>query len=173
MADFNKHIEPLVETEGGYRLVHVPGDRGGRTYAGISEKFNPDWEGWELIDSGAPLGLIIAAVHRRYSSHYWEKIQGDLITDDDVAEILLSSVVLSGPVPSILMAQQAVEATQDGVMGPNTIQAINGCSVDLFEARFTLARINRFRGICNRDRSRSQSAFLLGWLNRVYGELAT
>ena len=171
MADFRDHIEPLVVKEGGYKLVKVPGDRGGRTYAGISERANPEWRGWALIDRGAPPPEIQAAVHERYRERYWSPIRGDGIEHDDVAEVLFSSAVLSGPRTAVKMAQMAVEADPDGIMGPRTLDALNRTGPDLFEARFALMRINRYLTIANRDRS--QRKFLRGWLNRVFGELET
>ena len=170
MAKFSAHIEPLIEAEGGYRLINVSGDRGGLTYAGISERSNPNWEGWDLLANGTPpLGQMVKAVHRRYKSNYWDPIRGDKIDNDDIAELLFSASVLSGSKRAVMLAQQSVEVTIDGAIGPNTIKAINDCNPDIFEARFALARINRYRTICNRDRS--QVKFLLGWLNRTFGEL--
>ena len=169
MANFSAHIEPLVETEGGYRLVNIAGDRGGRTYAGISERSNPKWEGWDLITDGASLGHMIKVVHRRYKDDYWDPVRGNEIDNEDVAELLFSASVLSSPRRAIILAQQSVEVTVDGAIGPNTVKAINDCDPDIFEARFALARINRYREICNRNRS--QSKFLLGWLNRVFKEI--
>ena len=69
------------------------------------------------------------------------------------------------------LAQACLGETPDGIMGPDTLKALNGCDRELFEARFALARINRLP----RDlhRRRDQSKFLLGWLNRVFGEMET
>ena len=171
MAKFADHIEPLVKKEGGYRLTDIAGDRGGKTYAGISHRSHPGWEGWRLLDRGAEPTVLHAAVYKLYDSDYWSPIKGDLIEDEDKIELLFSCAVLSGPARAIRLAQQASEVNIDGRMGPKTIKAVNDMDTDLFEARFVLARLNRYREICNRNRS--QSKFLLGWLNRVYGELET
>ena len=77
--------------------------------------------------------------------------------------------VLSGPRTAVKLAQMASESPVDGIMGPNTLKAINGMDEQLFEATYALLRINRYREICNRDRS--QGKFLKGWLNRVFNEL--
>ena len=171
MADFLRHIEPLIRKEGGYKLSQHPDDRGGRTYAGISQRSNPNWRGWELLEKGAPFEEIHDATHELYREDYWDPISGDDLLKDDTAEIMFSCAVLSGPRRSVILAQQAVSVRRDGVMGPVTLKAVNEMSVELFECRFALARINRFREICNRDPS--QDAFLRGWLNRVFTELAT
>ena len=47
MADFSKALKALMRAEGGYKLHKIRGDRGGLTYAGISQRSWKDWEGWE------------------------------------------------------------------------------------------------------------------------------
>ncbi|MDL2268867.1 hypothetical protein LJC71_04925 [Desulfosarcina sp. OttesenSCG-928-A07] len=49
MADFEKAYAPLKSHEGGW--INNQADRGGETYAGISRKFFPSWEGWAIIDA--------------------------------------------------------------------------------------------------------------------------
>lgn len=172
MAEFEDFIEPLVEKEGGYRLVEVPGDRGGRTYAGISERSNPDWRGWALIEGGAASAQeLVRAVQEQYRSDYWAPLRAGEIESDDIVEAMFSCAVLAGPRTAVKLAQACLEVTPDGIMGPETLAALNGCDQDLFEARFALARINRYREICNRRRD--QSKFLLGWLNCVFREMET
>ena len=171
MAEFANFIEPLVEKEGGYRLVEESGDRGGRTYAGISERSNPDWRGWALIGRSASPAEMVRAVQEQYRSDYWAPLRAEEIESDDIVEAMFSCAVLSGPRTAVKLAQACLEVTPDGIVGPDTLAALNGCDSDLFEARFALARINRYREICNRRRD--QSKFLLGWLNRVFGEMET
>ena len=179
MADSTKIIDHVILVEGGLKLIHVRHDRGGQTFAGISRRAHPDWEGWAIIDSGAsPSRPMVDAF---YKGRYWDRIRGDDIHDQDVAEMLMSSAVLSGRRRAIKMAQMVVEAQPDGVIGPKTLAAINQMDPDLFEARFALARIDRYRRICNADRRKNphkpldetQVRFLLGWTNRVFGELET
>jgi hypothetical protein len=45
MADFAPAFEAMIKAEFGYLLHHVPGDRGGMTYAGIARNMNPSWHG--------------------------------------------------------------------------------------------------------------------------------
>jgi hypothetical protein len=44
---FPRVYEEVRSHEGNY--VHHPNDKGGRTYGGVSEKYNPDWYGWRYI----------------------------------------------------------------------------------------------------------------------------
>ena len=45
-------IDEVIETEGGLKLINVKNDRGKQTYAGISRRFWPNWDGWKLVDRG-------------------------------------------------------------------------------------------------------------------------
>ena len=150
MADFAPIFDHILKVEGGLKLINVPGDRGGMTFAGISRRAHPGWPGWAAIDAGNMVGR--AAVQAFYIEEYWAPISGRSIRDPDVAEVLMSSAVLSGKRRAVKMAQACVEATVDGFMGPNTLEAINAMDPHLFDARFALARLNRFRKICNHNR---------------------
>ena len=169
MSDFAPVFAHILKVEGGMRLINVEGDRGGRTYAGISEGAHPDWPGWIAIEAGrAPTQ---DEVREFYRERYWNRITGDDIESAEVAEVLMSSAVLSGVGRAVKMAQMVVDAAVDGSMGPKTMAAINATDPELFEARFALMRINRYRKIANADRS--QRRFLRGWMNRVFEELAS
>ena len=168
MAEFLDHIEALIVKEGGYRLTDTPGDRGGQTYAGISRRSNPHWPGWAVIDAGGEPERTV--VHALYKTDYWDPLQLDEIDSGDLAEMLLSSSVLSGPGRAAILGQSAAGVEVDGRFGPVTVAAVNGMAWSLFEARFTLARIARFAGIADRDPS--QRKFFRGWVNRVLREVA-
>ena len=169
MADFHKHVAKLVEKEGGYRLTDHPHDRGGRTYAGISERSNPHWRGWKLIDRGAPPSELREAAHELYRDEYWDPIHGDDLRNDDVVEMLLSSSVLSGPGTAARFAQLAVDVKPDGHIGPVSIKALDEIDVDLFEARFCIARIMRYVEIT--DKNPSQRVWFRGWVRRAVKEV--
>ena len=169
MADFVHHIDKLIKKEGGYQLTNDPDDRGGRTYAGISERANPRWEGWRLIDKGADGERLKDLVRKRYRLQYWNAIRGDELGSDELAEAMLSCSVLSGPLTATILAQTAVGAKPDGIFGPMTLGAVNSLDIEIFLPRFVLARIARYAAICNDDRS--QKKWLLGWLNRSLAEV--
>lgn len=168
MADFSKHIEPLVQKEGGYVDHNVPGDRGGRTYAGIASASNPDWEGWAYLNRGEKPPKEI--VHELYKRRYWDPMLLDRVKSELVAACLFSSCVLSGPRTAVRLAQAVVETTVDGKMGPNTLKFINSADAEKFAMAFALARIARFSRIVQKNKS--QGKFFRGWCNRVLRELS-
>lgn len=172
MAEFLSAFERAILAEGGYRLHQVPGDTGGMTYAGIARAKNPQWPGWVMIDRGeTPPSQLVRDIYR---AGWWDPIQGDRIHDQDVAYTVYSfatnSSACGAPKTAIRLLQIVVGATPDGVMGPKTIEALNGMEPRLFLALFALARIARYRDIVTRDRS--QSKLLLGWINRTLQEAA-
>ena len=62
------------------------------------------------------------------------------------------------------MGEVIAGATPDGTIGAKTVELLNGCTAKGFVASYALGKIRRYSDICNRDRT--QSNFLLGWINR-------
>lgn len=48
MSYFDEVYDKTMKNEGGY--VNDPDDVGAETYKGISRKYNPSWNGWDIID---------------------------------------------------------------------------------------------------------------------------
>ena len=187
MARFEEHIDRLIAKEGGFVLTDRRTDRGGRTYAGISERGNPDWEGWKLLDNKPEFWNVRLRrlVHLRYRQRYWNPIRGDEIESDEIADALFSSAVVSGPRRAVTIAQYALGVAVDGKMGPITLAHVNAADPEVFAPMFALARIARFSRIVNADSEtyrvvddegvqvatvKSQELNFWGWANRVLRE---
>lgn len=166
MADFASAYEQMLLDEGGYKLHMVEGDRGGMTYAGISRKMNPNWEGWAFLDRGEtpPTSMV----RDWYQASYWVPINGDQIVSQEIASSIFNFAVNTStpgkPTVAAKLAQLVVKTTPDGDIGPRTLAALNACPPDKFIMAYALAKVARYRDICMRDRS--QVKFLLGWINR-------
>ncbi len=172
MADFEPAFQRMMRNEGGFKLHKVEGDRGGMTFAGIARKFHPGWEGWKLLDRGDTENPQLTMMVRRfYDAKFWDLIGGDDIKDQRIAETLFDFAVNAGHRTAIKLAQIASGSTPDGILGPNTLRALNGVDPEEFELKYALAKVARYAEICNRDRS--QSKFLLGWLNRTLKGVAS
>ena len=170
MADFEQAFSHVLDREGGYRGTNVKGDRGGHTFAGISRRSNPDWEGWNLIDVGVShrdprLRRMILA---RYRIYYWERVQADEIHDQVLSTLVFSCAVLSGVGTASRFLQLACGATVDGLVGRRTIEKVNETSPETVILRMTLARIARYHGIC--QKRKSQRKFFFGWVDRALDE---
>lgn len=166
VADFNQAFSQMMANEGGFRLTDIAGDPGGKTYAGIARRRNPQWTGWAFVDRGEtpPTDLVRGF----YRVEFWERVAGDQITNQGIAESLFDFAVNSGVKTALKLAQIVAGVAPDGVIGQKTLAALNGLSIDSFRSHYALAKIARYAQIVTRDRS--QGKFLLGWINRTLRE---
>ncbi|MDP2751757.1 MAG: glycosyl hydrolase 108 family protein [Rhodocyclaceae bacterium] len=167
MADFLPAFEKMILNEGGYRLTHISGDRGGQTYAGIARNAWAKWEGWSAIDRGeTPSADLVRSFYRE---HFWSALQGDALVSAPVAQTLFDFAVNAGVRTAVILAQTVVGVTPDGNLGPKTLVALNAADAEKFILAYALAKIARYAQIVTKDRS--QQKFLLGWVNRTLGSL--
>lgn len=178
---FETALQKTLGHEGGYAFV--PGDRGGETYKGIARRFHPDWDGWAIVDrvkvaygGSLPRNYIIKSpvldtlVNEYYKRVFWDRIHLDEVNSASLQEIIFDFYVNSEKsgikvIQSVLRNQFNQNIVVDGIMGKQTISAINRCkSGELFDA-IKEARINFYRQIAQRG---NNAKFLRGWLNRAY-----
>jgi lysozyme family protein len=170
MADFKIAFRLTTASEGGY--VNDKDDPGGETYKGVARNIHGKWKGWIRIDilkrqAGFPGNLeqdseLQELLFDFYELEFWNKMNGDNIQDQDVANTIYDFGVNAGIKTSTSLAQMVVGAKADGVIGDKSIEAINSCNTDLFMAEFTLAKIVRYIHIV-RKRPTSKKYFL-GWV---------
>lgn len=171
MADFVPAFERMIQNEGGFKLVNIQADRGGQTYAGIARNYHPKWPGWGYIDSGDLLNPALSdLVEDFYRTQFWDKLAGDRITSQIVAESIFDFGVNAGPATAAKLAQIVAGTLPDGSIGPVTLEKLNAMEPAQFALKYALAKIARYAEICNKDRT--QSKFLLGWINRTMKETA-
>jgi len=170
MADFEPSFEKMIMNEGGYVLHTVPGDNGGQTYAGIARNFHQGWEGWEIIDRGdMDNDLLTEMVRIFYKENFWDRVKGDDIKQQGIAESIFDFAVNAGIKTASKLAQLVVGTTPDGKIGPKTLVQINASDEETFILKYALAKITRYTEIVKRNPT--QKKFLLGWINRTLGAL--
>lgn len=162
MANFNLAIVKTFKREGGEKITQTKSDRGGLTKFGISQASYPQLNIQALTEESA---------YNIYRSDYWNKVDGDNIVSQFVAESIFDFAVNSGVKTAIKLAQIAVDLSDnvDGVMGEQTLAKLNSADEKQFLANYTLAKIARYATICNSNQE--QSKFLLGWINRSLGRV--
>lgn len=176
MADFSKAFQLVLAHEGGYG--NDPDDPGGETYKGVARKIHSKWIGWHIIDllkrqSGFPSNLdrhaeLQQELETFYETQFWNRISGSLISDQAVANSIFDFAVNAGISTSATLAQMVSETKVDGVIGPNSVEAINKVDPDHFLASFTVAKIARYISIVKK-RPASRKYFY-GWVVRALGE---
>jgi lysozyme family protein len=172
MAQFESAFEEMIRDEGGYVLHEIPGDTGGSTYAGIARNKNPQWAGWALVDKKEFGGSLTGMVRDFYRAEFWDKMRGNEIQNQEVAATIFNFGVNAGMSMAVKLAQLVVGSTPDGGIGPKTVEKLNLITDgQRFKESYALAKIARYAQICNADKSRTQSKFLLGWINRTLAGL--
>ena len=170
MAEFDTAFKKTIAAEGGY--VHDPSDLGGETYKGVARARNGKWPGWQLIDLHKNRGRFPDSlendqqlqdhVRTLYRNQYWDRICGDDIEDQDVAESIFDFGVNAGPRTSMKLAPIAVAAEVDGVIGPNTLAKLNSEDPRTFLSVFALAKIGRYAHLCE-QRPANRRFFMVGF----------
>lgn len=173
MADFAAAFAATMKAEGGY--VNDPQDPGGETYKGIARKRNSKWDGWTIIDMAKrernfPANLdsnaaLQGKIKDFYEVNYWDKVRGDEIENQHVAESIFDFAVNAGTISSAKLAQITVGAEPDGTIGQVTLKKINEDDPRAFLALFALHKIARYINIC--ERRQESKKFFYGWVKRT------
>lgn len=170
----------LVLAHEGY-YANVTGDTGGETYRGISRRYHPSWNGWQIVDQeknakGGKLphnhriinSFLDQLIQDFYRQNFWDKIFLDAVKDSSLQIIIFDGYVNMGG-NAVKLLQEALnqfghQLKVDGAIGAKTIAAINTTNAQqLFNAYKTLRESYYHRIAKNGDNSK----FLKGWLKRI------
>lgn len=192
LTDVTSAILATVSNEGGW--VCDPNDPGGETAHGITRPNWPQWSGWALVDTakkkaGVPsnnkatitqikkLNTLLwaddtykAAVVSFYKQNYWDKVRGDEFTDIQVAHSIFDFAVNAGVGAAIKVAKVAAHLNADtATLDDNSLHDICVMPSDYFLARFTLGKIARYAGIC--EKRPTSKVYFYGWVSRALREM--
>lgn len=162
MADFGAFLRKVLKLEGGY--VNHPNDKGGCTNQGITLNTFRDYYGAGLNCEDLQ-NIEDKQVEKIYKEGYWDPCWGDKIQCPKVAQIIADWAVNSGVKTALKAVQKIVKTDADGIMGPNTLNAINTYPAkDLFfEIKDT--RKEFYENLVQKNPS--QKVFLKGWIKRL------
>jgi lysozyme family protein len=115
VADFLRAYRKTSVAEGGY--ANDKDDSGGETWKGIARRKHPEWEGWLKVDynrkyNGFPGSLksdiaLEESVQTFYALNFWNRILGDKIKAQGLADAIYDSAVNMGPTQAIKLIQDA------------------------------------------------------------------
>lgn len=163
-------LEPLAKFilsyEGGF--VNDPKDRGGATNKGVTiatwRAQGYDKNGDGRIDVKDLKLITDADAINLMRKNYWNRWKADQINDQAIANMLVDWAWSSGR-HAIVIPQQMLGVTADGIVGPKTIEALNRTYAPTF---FRQLRARRLRFIDNFIRNvPSQKRFEAGWYRRI------
>lgn len=157
---FQKAVGVVLAHEGGY--VNNPNDPGGETRWGISKRSYPNLDIKSLTREQA------IEIYRR---DWWDRLRLGEIQDPDVATKVLDLSVNVGAKTGIMLLQRALAAagkpvSVDGVMGPQTIAAVNAADPRMVLAALRSEAAGHYRLLIAKNSK--LAVFERGWLNRAY-----
>ena len=161
MAEFGKYAPKLIVLEGGY--VYHPADQGGHTMFGITLKTYRDYCGADKTVKDLQ-NMSYGTWEKIMKDMYWDKVKGDEIENQSLAEIIADWAVNSGA-SGIRKVQEVVGCKPDGIVGPITLSLINTSDAAQLHERIWKARQQFYINIVKRNPS--QKVFMNGWMNRL------
>lgn len=150
---FDEAFERLIGHEGGY--VNDSRDPGGETKYGISRGSYP---GEDIA------GMSLERAKAIYLRDFWGPAGCDAVPDG-IKFDLFDTAVNSGVKAAVRMLQRAVRETEDGIIGPRTLQAVQSMPAPRLVARFNGARLEFMAGLS------TWPAFGRGWARRIASNL--
>lgn len=164
MASFDQAIPLILKHEGGY--IDDKDDLGGATNRGIIFKiFKLYAEQLGLEPTKEALKTLTEAQAKQiYKLQFWDKMRGDAILDQQVANIIFDGFVNCGT-NGIKIAQRVAGVDQDGVIGAKSLATINAAAPRILFDGIKDERIRYYHMIA--ERREKNKKFLKGWLNRI------
>jgi lysozyme family protein len=160
----NKYTNSLafvLRWEGGF--ADVPGDAGGRTMKGVTQRVYDAWRASQGKPPGDVKNIADAEVSAIYANNYWKTALCNVL-QSNIDMVQFDTAVNMGPNRAVKILQQAVGVAPDGNFGPATQQACASCSAPDAVARYCTIREGIYRHFA---RAPGQDRFLAGWLNRL------
>lgn len=138
---FKRSLRFVLEREGGY--VNHPDDPGGHTNRGITLATYTDWRRKRGLP--APTVNDLRAIDDQtvediYRDGYWEAVRADELPEP-VAFLVFDMAVNAGPSRAIKLLQEALGVTADGIIGPQTMAAVEGADVDELVQEYSVRRL--------------------------------
>jgi lysozyme family protein len=156
-GNFEQCLALVLRSEGGF--VNNPSDPGGMTNLGVTKK---TWEAWvgHSVDEAAIRALGPADVAPLYKKNYWNAVQGDSLPMG-VDYAVFDCAVNSGTARAAKILQTILGVPVDGVIGPQTIEAVDDENPRDIVTRFCDRRLQFLQILPTFDK------FGNGWTRRV------
>ena len=192
MAPFDIAFQRTMGIEGPYD--NNPKDKGGETCWGIARNYHPNWQGWGRVDAlkvictrddgsidEEALSKLLAndpllrkAAKEFYKKEFWDRVKGDSIEHQFVANEVFDTAVNMSPKRAIEFLQKSLnklnrdedyypDMAVDGMIGPTTLNALR-----IFLTRdgvgYLLKSLNGFQ--FEHYAANSSEEFFRGYLNK-------
>lgn len=154
MANFDIAFKKVIVFEGGY--INDKNDSGGETKFGISKISYPNINIRELTLNNAK---------EIYKENYWNKINGNEIKNQDIANNIFDCAVNCGVYVGSVLIQKVLVLKQDGIIGNITLGSINRSAASCVVDRYKKNRVEYYIDICIKKKQNKK--FFFGWVKRA------
>jgi len=156
-SNFDQCLEWLLEHEGGY--VNHPKDPGGETNLGVTKKVYQNWCTEQDVFMKDMKDLTFDDVKPIYKNNYWDRVKGDDLPGG-IDWSMFDWAVNSGSATPARTLQSILGVTSDGVIGPITIDALDGKNISNIISRIYIKRQVFYESLNSFD------TFGAGWSKR-------
>ena len=160
MADYRILKPFILKWEGGF--VNDPNDSGGATNKGVTLATYRRFKG-ESATVDDLKAITDGDWDAIFKTMYWDKFKADEIKSQTVANLCVDWFWMSGT-KAIKYVQRLVGATEDGIVGKQTLSRLNAKGDGLVLPIYNYRKDFYHRIVASRP---NQKRFLRGWLNRL------
>lgn len=137
------------------KLLHKNPTENGLTYYGIYQSAHPNLKLWRIIQGYLELESDLkqcskilsnvsdlnTMVEEFYQKEFWDKLKLDLVKSEHNQLELLCFAIVAGVPTCVKKLQELLNCKVDGIIGQQTINALNAFNEDLFDKLFDLKEI--------------------------------
>ena len=159
--------------------LHKNPTENGLTFMGIYEVANPSWSGWKQIKTAinaygdlkkASVALynddtLVNLVASFYKTNYWDALNLDSVDSQIKKNELFCFAVNVGVKSAVRVLQNMLGLQCDGIMGQETLKALNNYNEQAFDVDFDRAEIAYYRNLIRKNPR--LGVYERGWENRA------
>lgn len=159
--------------------LHKNPTENGLTFMGIYEAAHPNWQGWGQVRAAinaygdlekASVALynddaLVEKVKIFYKKEFWDKMRLDEVDSELKACELFIFGVNVDTAPAVRVLQRLLGVVVDGIMGGQTLKALNNYNEQAFDVDFDRAEIAYYRNLVKAKPE--YHIYERGWINRA------
>ena len=182
MADLKEALGILYKLEFSNRknALEKNPTEDGLTWKGIYEKAHPTWDGWKIIKQklrqyNGDMALTSDMLYdnerleeltvNMYRRNFWDKMKLDKVHSQGVANEIFLFGVNAGVSKAVKLAQRIVGVLQDGIIGTQTITAINTFDDTVFSENYDILEQEHYEHLIIQNPK--LAIYARGWKNRA------
>lgn len=180
LKHFKKSFDLLLNLEfnDASNALHKNPNEDGLTFMGIYEVAHPNWVGWEKVHNAldqfgdmkkASRALynsnIVEQVEVFYKNIFWDKLRLDEVDHEIMCKEIFLFAVNAGLKVAIKTAQRVLGIYVDGIIGPQTIKALNNYDPEAFDSLYDEYELKYYDEIIARNPK--FKIYAKGWRNRA------